>query len=141
MGKPFKSQIRLNTFKMMYILELSENTPDEIAKNYWLSTDLENKRIKRLTSEFFLNVAKNKDFIDNIYKGKLKESWTFDRIGSIEKSILRVALYELLNGKTPFYAILSDYNSIATEYGDEKIASFIHGILIAVKNEYGTDRK
>jgi N utilization substance protein B len=125
----------------MYILELSENTPDEIAKNYWLSTDLENKRIKRLTSEFFLNVAKNKDFIDNIYKGKLKESWTFDRIGSIEKSILRVALYELLNGKTPFYAILSDYNSIATEYGDEKIASFIHGILIAVKNEYGTDRK
>ena len=126
---------------MMYILELSENTPDEIAKNYWLSTDLENKRIKRLTSEFFLNVAKNKDFIDNIYKGKLKESWTFDRIGSIEKSILRVALYELLNGKTPFYAILSDYNSIATEYGDEKIASFIHGILIAVKNEYGTDRK
>lgn len=141
MSNTFKTTIRLNAFKMMYILELSESSPEEIAENYWLSTELKDKRIKRLTNEFFLNVAKNKDFIDNIYKEKLKEGWAFDRVGSVEKSILRVAIYEMLNLKTPFYAILSDYNNIANDYGDEKIASFIHGVLSAVKNEYGIDEE
>lgn len=141
MSNTFKTTIRLNAFKMMYILELSESSPEEIAENYWLSTELKDKRIKRLTNEFFLNVAKNKDFIDNIYKEKLKEGWAFDRVGSVEKSILRVAIYEMLNLKTPFYAILSDYNNIANDYGDEKIASFIHGVLGAVKNEYGIDEE
>jgi len=141
LSNTFKTTIRLNAFKMMYILELSESSPEEIAENYWLSTELKDKRIKRLTNEFFLNVAKNKDFIDNIYKEKLKEGWAFDRVGSVEKSILRVAIYEMLNLKTPFYAILSDYNNIANDYGDEKIASFIHGVLGAVKNEYGIDEE
>lgn len=141
MSNTFKTTIRLNAFKMMYILELSESSPEEIAENYWLSTELKDKRIKRLTNEFFLNVAKNKDFIDNIYKEKLKEGWAFDRVGSVEKSILRVAIYEILNTKTPFYAILSDYNNIANDYGDEKIASFIHGVLGAVKNEYSIDEE
>lgn len=58
MSNTFKTTIRLNAFKMMYILELSESSPEEIAENYWLSTELKDKRIKRLTNEFFFKCSK-----------------------------------------------------------------------------------
>jgi N utilization substance protein B len=133
--KQFRTIIREHVFKMIYQYELLGDSYNTVPKTYWLSEEENNKNVVNEANELFLNIAKNKDLLDNLYKDKLKDGWTFERIGIIEKCILRAALYELLNTKTPIYAINNDYGQIAKNYTDDKIASFIRGIIAAVEEE------
>jgi len=135
--KQFRTTIRHHVFKMIYQFEIMDDDFAKIPEIYWLSENVKNKNVISQANEMFLNIAKNKDFLDNLYKNKLKDGWTFDRLGTIEKCILRAALHELLNTGTPIYVINNDYGELAKEYADEKIASFVRGIVASVEQEIG----
>lgn len=68
------------------------------------------------------------DIILNVY---LKESWQIDRIPKIEKSILRMAICELLFMKEaiPFQIIINEAIELTKKYGDENGKNYVNGIL------------
>ena len=76
--------------------------------------------------------------IDEIIETKAKD-WTIDRIGAIERCILRLGISELFEGDAPYYAVIDDYVTLAKNYGDEKSASFVNGILENVKNKFSIE--
>lgn len=135
MKKQFRTIIREHVFKMTYQYELLGDNYNDIPNTYWLSEEEKNKNVVKEANQLFLNIAKNKDLLDSLYKDKLKDGWTFERIGIVEKCILRAALYELLNTKTPIYTINNDYGQIAKKYIDDKVPAFIRGIIAAVEEE------
>lgn len=61
---------------------------------------------------------------------ELSKNWAPDRINPVERSILRLALYELLYEKdTPRPVIINEAIELAKRYCDEESAAFINGIL------------
>lgn len=60
--------------------------------------------------------------------------WQIERMAYIDRNILRIALYEMEN-EIPVGVAINEAVELAKEYGDEKSAGFINGILAKVKVE------
>ena len=55
--------------------------------------------------------------------------WSLDRIGKVDRSILRLALQELKTGETPTSVVINEAVELAKKYSGEESAKFINGIL------------
>jgi N utilization substance protein B len=61
--------------------------------------------------------------------------WKLSRMGLIDRSILRCAIFENKESDTPKPVIINEYIEIAKRFGDEKSAGFINGVLDQVLSE------
>ena len=83
---------------------------------------------------FLLNlvngVMQAKRELDDKITQYLKAGWTLDRLTLVEKNILRLGLYELLEyDETPQLVAVNEAIELAKKFSDEKSSKFINGIL------------
>ena len=57
------------------------------------------------------------------------DDWTADRLGAVERNVLRVALEELDEGKVPMEVVLDEAVTLAKRYASEDAARLVNGIL------------
>ena len=63
------------------------------------------------------------------------EKWTIDRLATVDRNILRVAVYEMIYCKedVPVNVAINEALEIAKIYGDESSSKFINSVLSKVK--------
>ena len=57
------------------------------------------------------------------------DGWTADRLGAVERNVLRVALEELDEGEVPMEVVLDEAVTLAKRYASEDAARLVNGIL------------
>jgi N utilization substance protein B len=57
------------------------------------------------------------------------DDWTADRLGAVERNVLRVALEELDEGDVPVEVVLDEAVTLAKRYASEEGARLVNGIL------------
>jgi N utilization substance protein B len=73
---------------------------------------------------------------------KHSENWRIDRMAAVDRSILRLALYELLNERdTPASAVINEALEIARRFSGVGSVEFINGILDAVLKAQAAPKK
>jgi transcription antitermination protein NusB len=65
------------------------------------------------------------------------ENWRMERIGAIERSVLRLAAAELSIGETPPRVVLQEAIRLAERYGSPQSAKFVNGVLDALARKMG----
>src|SRR2546430_13647419 len=65
------------------------------------------------------------------------EHCRLDRVGVVEKSILRLALAELAEGATPPRVVIDEAVKLAHWFARAKAPAFVNGVLDAVAPEFG----
>lgn len=92
----------------------------------------ENEKFIPETLEFSRRIAestwKNRKRLDDIIES-LAIDWPLDRIGKVDRSILRLALQELEEKETPPSVVIDEAVELAKTYSSEEAAKFINGIL------------
>jgi N utilization substance protein B len=75
-------------------------------------------------------IMENLETIDKILKESIK-SLPYEQVPLLEKSILRLAVYELLNESeaTPYKVAINEAIEIAKNFGTTATAKFINGVL------------
>ncbi|REB10060.1 transcription antitermination factor NusB [Sporosarcina sp. BI001-red] len=67
--------------------------------------------------------------IDEVLTGKL-ENWSLDRLPKIERTVLRLAIFELLyNEDVPHKVAVNEAIELCKTFGDEKSGRFVNGVL------------
>ena len=61
--------------------------------------------------------------------GDAAERWSFDRISSVERNTMRVAVTELTCLEVPPKVVLDEAIEIAREYGGQESPRFVNGVL------------
>jgi N utilization substance protein B len=61
--------------------------------------------------------------------------WTADRLGAVERNVLRVALEELDEREVPLEVVLDEAVELAKRYASEDAAKLVNGILGRVVRE------
>ncbi len=80
-------------------------------------------------------VREHSQKIDRLIE-KYSENWRLDRMPIIDRSILRMAIYELLYcEEIPPKVTLNEAIDLGKRYGTEDSGSFINGILDRIQNE------
>ncbi len=82
--------------------------------------------------EIVEGVWTNVDVLDDTIKEFIK-NWRVDRLGKIERTILRMALFEMLyRDDIPEKVSIAEALEITNQFADAKVLSFINGLLNAV---------
>jgi transcription antitermination protein NusB len=61
--------------------------------------------------------------------------WSVERLGALERNVLRIALWELDRGDVPLEAALDEAVSLAKRYSSEDAGRLVNGILGRVVRE------
>ncbi len=65
------------------------------------------------------------------------EHWRLDRVGAVERNILRLALHELLEGQVPPVVVIDEAVRLARWFGGSKTPAFVNGVLDAAARRLG----
>ena len=65
------------------------------------------------------------------------EHWRFERVGVVERNILRLALAEIAEGVTPARVVIDEAVKLAHWFAGAKAPAFVNGVLDAVVRESG----
>jgi N utilization substance protein B len=63
------------------------------------------------------------------------EGWTADRLGAVERNILRIGVYELENGAVPPEVAISEAVALTKRYATEDAGRLVNGILGRIARE------
>jgi N utilization substance protein B len=63
------------------------------------------------------------------------EGWTADRLGTVERSALRVAVEELRSGEVPAEVAINEAVAFAKRYASDDAARLVNGILGRIQRE------
>lgn len=64
-------------------------------------------------------------------------NWRLERLGAIERSVLRLAAAELVRGETPPRVVIKEGVRLAERYGSVQSAKFVNGVLDALARRMG----
>ena len=84
--------------------------------------------VRDYATEILAGVKANNSRIDELIRSYI-QGWDFDRIPSVDRNILRLAIWELLWSQTPEAVVIDEALKLATELSTENSATFIHGVL------------
>ncbi len=115
-------------------LEFLEKYPsklDDIAADREIN---KNDKVYDFAENLLKGMIQNIDIIDT----KISEQsthWPIDKIAFLDKSILRIAIYEILFTETPHPVIMNEAIEIAKKYCSENSAKYINGVLNAISKQ------
>jgi N utilization substance protein B len=84
--------------------------------------------------EISAGVSETRPELDAIIAAHLT-GWTIDRMASIDRVILRMAVYEMRSMGTPASVVINEAVELAKKYGTEDSARFVNGILGVIHRE------
>jgi N utilization substance protein B len=59
--------------------------------------------------------------------------WKLERIAAIDRSILRLGIYELRQGETPARVVINESVELAKKFSSEEASAFVNALLDTVR--------
>jgi len=117
--------------QVLYQLDVSGTGPQEAVDLYWKNFDSPEE-----TKQFALHLVEgtwsHREKIDQMI-GEFSQNWTISRMSRVDRSILRMAVFELLHcPDIPPKVTLNEAIDLGKDYGSENSGAFINGILDAL---------
>ncbi len=106
---------------------------DQTISEFWDMQSVEDappeKNLRTFAEELVRGVWENRDAIDARISGYLT-NWTLDRIGGVDRSVLRLAMFELFyRDETPPVVILNEAVDVAKFFSTRDSGKFVNGVL------------
>lgn len=123
---------REELFKITFEAELNEVKVDDILNDYLQRDDVKlSDNEKAFIEKYVKGMAVNQEAIVDTLKKNIT-GWSLERIGNVEKALLKISTYEILFEDVPTEIVVNEVVELAKKYGDEKSHEFINGVLAKV---------
>lgn len=120
--------------KLLYALDITRERAADVLKAPWIEAVV-SETVRDFTVALVAGVDTHREEIDTLVQ-EWSLHWSLERIGVIERNILRFAIYELLYmDDIPPNVTINEAVEVAKRYGTEEAPSFINGILDRIKQE------
>lgn len=127
MGK--RRQARELAAQFLYQFDVNGGESDEALRLFWKTQDSVNDQVRKFAEELILGCVKNAADIDVKIK-KYTEHWELSRIATVDRNILRLAMYEMLyRDDIPPVVSINEAVDIAKRYSTRESGAFVNGIL------------
>jgi len=119
----------------LYQREIASTPTEEILSYKWYEKPITENE-KELGTFIINGVLKNWETIDRIIK-TYSRNRAFDQISVINKCILRLSIYSLINMKDiPARITINEALELTREYESEESVGFVNGILDSIFKDY-----
>ncbi|MGE3538912.1 MAG: transcription antitermination factor NusB [Candidatus Tectimicrobiota bacterium] len=131
MGK--RRQSREAALKLLYAVDMTHAALQDMLRAPWVEQIVPDE-VRDFTTRLVTGVLQRRDEIDMSIQ-EYSTNWSLERIGLVERNILRFAIYELcFMPDIPPNVTINEAVEVAKKYGTEEAPAFINGILDRIKH-------
>lgn len=115
---------------MLYQWDVTKNPLDQIVESMVLLQNAgeEARTFARVLAE---GAIRRIDDIDASISQQ-SDSWRLERMATVDRNILRVAIYELMETETPKSVVINEALEVTKRFSAPDAVSFVNGVLDAV---------
>lgn len=129
-----RSQVREVVVQLLYAYDSGNEGISKFVEEILEEHKIKNAQ-KTFAQELFSGVLANLESLDLRITHQLKD-WDFERIGSIERAILRLGAYEIIFSKVDKAVVINEALEIAKNFSYELSVKFINGVLDGIAKNY-----
>jgi N utilization substance protein B len=131
-----ESRARARALQAIYAWDLrGEQDLDRVSAQIW--DDLAVAPTERKLAGMLLRTLQQDRAELDRDLAEVTTNWRLERLGVIERSVLRLAAAELRRGETPPRVVLREAIRLAERYGNPDSARFVNGVLDALARKMG----
>jgi len=127
---------------MLFGLEVTNDVPEQAIARYWREMGGEPEG-REYADALVQGVWSSLERVDAIIV-RASRNWRLDRMTRVDRNVLRIGTWELLNKlDVPRAVILDEAVELAKRFGTEESGAFVNGVLDKIANDLGrfdTDR-
>lgn len=131
-----ETRARARVLQALYAWDLrGEEQLERVASQIWddLSVPPDERKIAGMLVR---TLSKDGAAIDRELS-EVTTNWRLERLGVIDRCVLRLAAAELEQGETPPRVVIQEAVRLAERYGTVKSAKFVNGVLDALARRMG----
>ena len=126
-----QEKFREIVFQLLYSYDLSYSTEEEMHALLTKELAVTKKNVREAQEKVNL-IHQNQDEIDLLI-GKASLSYTFERIQTVERNILRLGVFEILYDKEiPPKVAIAEALRLARKFGTPESATFVNAVLDSI---------
>ena len=121
-----RREARRSALTLLYQWDVTEQAPGDLYEG----------EIGEYARDVTAAVVRDVAELDGRITAAASESgWTADRLGAIERNILRIAIHELDEGEIPASAVIDEAVTLAKQYSTREAGRLVNGILDRIYKE------
>ena len=137
MGK--RRRARESAIQCLYQWDVTGADPDSILAGYWETHPDCEPEVREFMEELFRGTITHISMIDAMISEQMR-NWRMDRLGRVEKGILRLGGYELLHeAGTPAAVVIDEAVELSKRFSGDEAGSFINGVLDGMREKAQAD--
>ena len=135
-----RHESRERALQMLFLWDQSREAPDQVLAGYWGGLWTEELPPARgpvaddFANELLCGAVRRAPEADGLIAAHA-EHWRLERMSAVDRNILRLAVFELLEGQTPPPVVIDEALEIAHRFSGDEAAHFINGVLDAIRKD------
>ncbi len=134
-----RHRAREQALQQLFQWDFRRTALDVISRGYYESLLVDEEDLKRPVADEFAaqllqGVVNEVDAVDALIE-KHAQNWRIIRMPSVDRNILRIAVYEMMRLETPAAVAIDEALELARRFGGAESGHFINGVLDAVRKE------
>jgi N utilization substance protein B len=129
---------RHRAVQVLYQCDVRQTEPDQAIRDFYgtLYSEESEEEIETDTfmEELVRGVVSRKAEVDKTLQ-QASANWRVERMPAVDRNILRLAVYELLEGKLPAPVVIDEAIELARRFSGDDSVGFINGVLDGVRRQ------
>jgi N utilization substance protein B len=126
-----RTKSREFAMQMLFQWDMSQQQPARLEPTFWKSAKAA-EQTRAFANQLFEGASHDATALDELI-AKHASNWKLERIASIDRAILRLALHEMRATDTPAKVVINEAVDLAKKYSSEEAGGFVNAILDAYR--------
>lgn len=135
---PSRRRSRQRALQILYLWDVRRQPVPDALEAYFDSLYSEESRVRPPRDSFVEQLVRGAvDHVADIDERITRhaEHWRIERMPTVDRNILRLAVYEMMHADTPAPVVIDEALELARRYSGEESVQFINGVLDAIHRE------
>ena len=120
--------------QLLYQWDLRGDEPAGIEENFWKGARATDET-RKFAHELFIGAVAAAPELEKLISAH-SANWRIERMGAIDRSLLRLGVYELRFGTAPPNVVINEVVELAKSFSDADAPAFVNGILDAINKAF-----
>ena len=123
-----RTKARERALQALYQIDVAAEGIDDALSRFWRSFEPVEREVMELAEALVRGVAAGRRPVDDAIE-LVSTNWRLDRMAKVDRNVLRLAVYELLETDVPVKVVINEAIELGKKYGSESSGAFVNGVL------------
>jgi N utilization substance protein B len=135
-----RTRARERALQALYQIDVAAEGIEEALAGFWKSFEPVERDVMQLAEALVRGVAAHRREVDQEIE-RVSTNWRLDRMAKVDRNVLRLAVYELLETDVPVKVAINEAIELGKKYGSESTGAFVNGVLDKVASGLPPERR